>query len=206
MMHSRNKYFSFQSEEILDNCAGNKKLRSLRASVKTRVEKFEKPNNSNQMKNKFKILLDSVARTSLEANGGSNTFKSNSGFTLIEVLLALAIIGIVLTPIFVVQSIVLRRTSSGAQLFSRIIHAKDLLVDQQFENIQQAQPSSVERKITNPPTALAFSSKKLPENSALKKFKNVTLDSITMQWTEAGNRKRQEKLISFTFRPEEQKQ
>lgn len=130
--------------------------------------------------------------------------RNKSGFTLIEVLLALAIIGIVLTPIFLIQSAVLRRTSAGAQQFSRIIQAKDFLVDQQFENMQETQASTAERKITNPPTTLAFSSKKIPENSALKKFKHIMIDSVTMQWTEQ-NKKRQEKLITFSFKPEEPK-
>lgn len=138
-------------------------------------------------------------------SGRTGLGQKHLGFTLIEVLLALAIIGIVLTPIFVIQSIVLRRTSSGAQLFSRIVQAKDLLVDQQFENIQEVQPANAERKITNPATTLIFSSKKVPENSALKKFKHITIDTVTMQWTGVGNKKRQEKLVTFTYRPEEEK-
>lgn len=131
--------------------------------------------------------------------------RNKAGFTLIEVLLALAIIGIVLTPIFLIQQLVLRRSSASAQQFSRIIQAKDFLIDQQFENMQETQEASVERKITNPPTSLIFSSKKIPENSALKKFKHIMIDSVTMQWTGAQNKKRQEKLITFMFKPEESK-
>lgn len=132
-------------------------------------------------------------------------FRNKPGFTLIEVLLALAIIGMVLTPIFLIQQMVLRRSSAGANLFSRIIQAKDFLIDQQFENMQETQASTAERKITNPPTTLTFSSKKIPENSALKKFKHIMVDSVTMQWTEQ-NKKRQETLVTFSFKPEEQKQ
>lgn len=132
-------------------------------------------------------------------------FKNSSGFTLIEVLLALAIIGMVLTPIFLIQQMVLRRSSSRANLFSRLIQAKDFLVDQQFENIQEAKEVTAEKKITSPITTLIFNSKKLPENSALKKFKHIMVDSVNMQWTEQ-NKKRQEKLVTFSFKPEEQKQ
>ena len=131
--------------------------------------------------------------------------KNNSGFTLIEVLLALAIIGMVLTPILLIQQIVLRRSSSSANLFSRIIQAKDFLIDQQFENIQETQEVTAEKKITNPPTTLIFNSKKVPENSALKKFKHIKIDSVTMQWTADQNKKRQEKLVTFSFKPEEAK-
>lgn len=131
-------------------------------------------------------------------------FRSNPGFTLIEVLLALAIIGMVLTPIFMIQQMVLRRSSSSAQLFSRLIQAKDFLIDQQFENMQETKEVTAEKKITNPITALTFNSRKVPENSALKKFKHIMIDSVTMQWTEQ-NKKRQEKLVTFSFKPEEQK-
>ena len=126
------------------------------------------------------------------------------GFTLIEVLLSLAIIGMVLTPIFLIQSLVLRRTSAGARQFTRLIAAKDFLVDQQFENIQETNTATAEQKITNPPTTLLFTSKKLPENSALKKFKHIMVDTVTMQWTEQ-NKKRQENLVTFMFKPEEPK-
>lgn len=132
-------------------------------------------------------------------------FNNSSGFTLIEVLLALAIIGMVLTPILLIQQIVLRRSSSSANLFSRIIQAKDFLIDQQFENIQESQDVTAEKKITNPATTLIFNSKKLPENSSLKKFKHIKIDSVTMQWTAEQNKKRKEKLVTFSFKPEEQK-
>lgn len=132
-------------------------------------------------------------------------FKNSSGFTLIEVLLALAIIGMVLTPILLIQQIVLRRSSSSANLFSRIIQAKDFLIDQQFENIQETQEVTAEKKIINPPTTLIFNSKKVPENSTLKKFKHIKIDSVTMQWTADQNKKRQEKLVTFSFKPEEAK-
>lgn len=133
-------------------------------------------------------------------------FKNKlSGFTLVEVLLALAIIGIVLTPIFLIQQVVLRNSSSSARLFSRLIQAKDFLVDQQFENVQETQEVNAEHKIANPPTTLIFNSKKIPENSALKKIKHVMIDSVTMQWTDERNKKRQEKLVTFSFKPEEAK-
>lgn len=131
--------------------------------------------------------------------------KIQFGFTLVEVLLALAIIGIVLTPIFLINQVVLRRSSADARLFSRLIQARDFLIDQQFENMQEAQEAGGQKKITNPPTTLTFSSRKIPENSALKKFKHVMIDSVTMQWAGERNKNRQEKLITFTFKPEEVK-
>lgn len=132
-------------------------------------------------------------------------FKNKPGFTLIEVLLALAIIGLVLSPIFVIQSAVLRSSSKAASLYTRLLNAKDFLIDQQFEHADSDQPATTERKVANPPTNLVFSSKKIPENSSLKKFKNIMIESVSMEWTDAQNKKRQEKLVTFAFKPEQEK-
>lgn len=226
MMRFRSKLISILSfglKRTSQNFASVLKLRPLRASAQARVEKLLKYKIPNQMKNKYNLLLDpsshkatkgrlvkldlsDEALAQSEANGENAFSESKPGFTLIEVLLSLAIIGMVLTPIFLIQQLVLRRSSSSAHLFSRLIQAKDFLVDQQFENIQEAQGATAEKKITNPPTTLIFSSKKLPENSSLKKFKHIMVDSVTMQWIEERNRKRQEKLVTFSFKPEESKQ
>ena len=141
------------------------------------------------------------ASTGLSTNGYSD-FRSARGFTLIEVLLSLAIIGLVLTPIFLIQSTVLRTSSASAHLFTRLMYAKDFLIDQQFEHSQESAPAQAELKITAPATTLKFDSQKIPENSALKKIKNVMVESVTMEWTDARNKKRREKLVTFAFKPE----
>ncbi len=131
--------------------------------------------------------------------------KNKSGFTLVEVLLALTIIGLVLSPIFVIQSSVLRSTSKAAQIFTRLLIAKDFLIDQQFEHADSDQAVTTERKITVPPTKLVFSSKKVPDNSSLKKIKNIMVESVAFEWTDAQGRKQQQKLVTFSFKPEQEK-
>lgn len=132
-------------------------------------------------------------------------FKNKSGFTLIEVLLALAIIGLVLSPIFVIQSSVLRSSSKAAALFTRLLIAKDFLIDQQFEHADSDEPVTIDRKITTPVTNLVFSSKSIPDNSSLKKFKQVMIDSVVFEWKDARGKKQQHKLATFSFKPEQEK-
>ena len=59
--------------------------------------------------------------------------------------------------------------------------------------------------ITKPPkTTLKYELKKIPEASALKKFKNVLMESVDIQWVDANRKKRNEKLVTFVYKPEKQ--
>lgn len=129
-------------------------------------------------------------------------FKNKAAFTLIEVLLALAIIGLVLTPIFLTQSNVLRRSSYASHLLARIFAAKKMLVENEFALAPDAQEFSQEKKIIKPATTFTYSLKKIPETSALKKFKNVLLESVTIQWTDQQGKKKQEQLVTLVHKPE----
>lgn len=56
-------------------------------------------------------------------------FKNNDGFTLTEVLLAVAIIGLVLTPIFITQSTLLQSVSRISRRMARVFFAKQFLIE-----------------------------------------------------------------------------
>lgn len=129
-------------------------------------------------------------------------FRNKSGFTLIEVLLAMAIIGLVLTPIFSIQLSVLRSNSKASQTLARIFLGKQFLVENEFSLKADEQEKRIEKKIDRPPTTLIYQLGKIPENSALKKFKNVLLETVTMQWVDRQGKKRQEKLVTFVHKPE----
>ncbi len=126
----------------------------------------------------------------------------NKGFTLIEVLLAVAIIGLVLTPIFSIQLNVMRSNSKASQALARIFLGKQFLVENEFSLKADEQEKRIEKKIDRPPTTLIYQLSKIPENSSLKKFKNVLLESVTMQWVDRQGKKRQEKLVTFVYKPE----
>src|SRR5262249_35030348 len=124
-------------------------------------------------------------------------FKNNSGFTLVEVLLAMAIIGLVLTPIFAIQLGVMRANARASQALSRIFLAKQFLVESEFQLKPEDQEKRIEKKIEKPAMTLIYELKRIPENSALKKFKNILIQSVLMQWVDRQGKKRQERLVSF---------
>lgn len=128
--------------------------------------------------------------------------RNNKGFTLVEVLLAMAIIGLVLTPIFAIQMGVWRSSLRSSQSLTRIFAAKNLLVESMFNASPEQREKKIERKLDRPATTLIYERKKIAENSSLKKFKNVLHESVTMQWTDRQGKKRQERLVTFVYSPE----
>ena len=128
--------------------------------------------------------------------------KNKSGFTLIEVLLAMAIVGLVLTPIFAIQLNVMRSNSRASQLLARIFAGKQFLVDSEFQLKPDEQEKRIEKKVEKPPTTLIYELKRVPENSALKKFKNILIENVTMQWVDRQGKKRTQRLVTFVFKPE----
>lgn len=127
--------------------------------------------------------------------------KKKPGFTLIEVLLALAIIALVLTPVFLTQINVYKGSTKAARMLARIFAAKTMLITSEFDLAPDARELRVEKKIDNPRTTLIYELKKVSEASALKKFKNLLNESVTMQWVDANGKKRQEKLVTFLYKP-----
>ena len=123
-------------------------------------------------------------------------FKNSSGFTLIEVLLALAIIGLILTPIFVSQTSIFGASSRTARVFSQLIAAKKYLLDTRLSLEPDAQEFKSEKKIDAARTTLTYQLRKIPETSALKNFKNVLIESVT--WPDAA--KKPQRLVTFLYR------
>jgi len=128
-------------------------------------------------------------------------FKNEkAGFTLIEVLLALAIVGLVLSPIFMLQSNVLRSSSARSKLLSRVLEAKKFLLENEFGLSKEADASRNEKKIANPPATLIYELKKVSPESSLKNFKNLAAQTVTMQWVDQQGKRQQDKLVTFLYR------
>lgn len=130
-------------------------------------------------------------------------FKNKDGFTLTEVLLAVAVVGLTLTPIYLSQSTAMRQSAVYSRLLARVFAAKKVLLESEFALPEPLQPTQVAKKIDNPPTTFTYQLKKLPEQSSLKKFKNIWVESVS--WPDERNAKRQNRLVTFIFKPEQKK-
>lgn len=124
--------------------------------------------------------------------------KNNNGFTLIEVLLALSLMAMILTPILISQSSIMFSVGYFTGRFQRITLAKNYLVRAHKNALEdkKTQPSSID----DPPTTLTYKQDKASGPIA-KKFKDIRRETVSIEWTE-GNNKRQDVLVSFVFKPE----
>ncbi len=132
-------------------------------------------------------------------------FRNKAGFTLIEVLLSLAIIALVLTPIFVVQGTVLSRVGRYARMIDRFMQSQLFFVNSSIAVSAEAKSTTLEKKIDVPLTFLSYEFQKLPDSSPLKNFKDVYQEKVTIRYEDDG-RKYLDSLVSFRYRPEEKKE
>jgi prepilin-type N-terminal cleavage/methylation domain-containing protein len=123
-----------------------------------------------------------------------------SGFTLIEVLVALFVAMLVLGPVFVLQSNVIKRSRSSANGLIRLLAQKTFLQEAEFSLDPSQDQFSKQKKITSLTAPLTYSLKKIPENSSLKKFKNLYVESVAASWNDTSNKKRTDTLVTFLYR------
>lgn len=117
-------------------------------------------------------------------------------------MLALAIIALVLTPIYVVQSTVLQRVGRYARMVDRFMQAKFFLINSGINVAKDAKQVTLEKKIDAPLTFLTYEFQKLPDTSPLKNFKDIYVEKVTLKF-EDGGRKQMDSLVTFRYRPEQ---
>ncbi|MEX0848691.1 MAG: prepilin-type N-terminal cleavage/methylation domain-containing protein [Candidatus Dependentiae bacterium] len=130
--------------------------------------------------------------------------KSN-GFTLIEVLLAMTLVGVVLTPIYSLQNTVFTRVLKMVNAVERMFVAYDFFLDE--ENVlrqnrkKKKEQKKITKKIDDPSTELIYEVQDVPKDSALQKnFNNLYIEKTTWDWQE-GNKKRSDQFINILFEP-----
>ena len=129
-------------------------------------------------------------------------FKNRHGFTLAEVMVAVVIIGLVMTPIFVLQGNTFRSINLGARNLERITSAF-LFMAQTSIDKKKEPTSTVEKKIGA--TTLRYQMMELPKESSLKDAKNMYVERVTLTWQE-GKKKKEEKIVMLRYRPEVKKE
>ena len=133
--------------------------------------------------------------------------KNNSGFMLMEVLLTIAIIGMTLVPLFMMQTNALRGVYRYAQRLRLIFPAKNFMVDvfagktKQPEEKEKADSGTQKEKLKIPPAQLTHKWRKPKENSSLKKLKNMQVHEVIVRGTRGGR----ESIIGCVYKPERKK-
>lgn len=125
--------------------------------------------------------------------------ENNQGFTLIEVLLSMVIMGAVITALMSSQSVVLFSVKTISHQFSRLLLAKNIIYQTRLHG-----KTSAESKSDDPPTTFKYSQKKA-SGAIGKKFKDIYREQMVFEWEEDG-RKRSDTIVSFIFKPKEKEE
>lgn len=129
-----------------------------------------------------------------------NSSENHNGFTLIEVLIALAILVMVITPIFISQNKIGQTIVEYSWLLQRIFAAEDFLDKSKRAIAPETEQTAAENVISNPPTKLLFAVNKVPGDSILKNFNNIYVEKVTLEWRE-NNQLRHTPFGGYVYKP-----
>ena len=99
--------------------------------------------------------------------------KNENGFSLIESMVAIAMIGMILTPMFVLQTTVFSSVARVADRFHRTIQAKQFLFAAYREQPPQAKEFKLEKKEEKPLSMLRYSFSPINKKSSLAKLRGI---------------------------------
>ena len=133
-------------------------------------------------------------------------FKNHkNGFTLIETIMAMTIAALVLTPIFIMYSIILQRVNRGSVAFDMILNCKELLVEARQKQNPDAQEFTLDKPLSEfNATCKYVLSAAMDQKSSVASLPGLHKESVSVGWTEQ-DKKKQERLVTFIYKKPEQK-
>jgi prepilin-type N-terminal cleavage/methylation domain-containing protein len=133
-------------------------------------------------------------------------FKNSSGFTLVEVVLSLMIMGLVYGSVYVSQGSAIRVVKVFALRLSRLLAAKELLIEmttgKEGESAEQVRKDK-QLKEDGPVTHLTYTQEPAA-SGAIKDFKDIVVQKVKAEWQEDRSA-HTELLVTFAFKPKKEK-
>ncbi len=121
------------------------------------------------------------------------------GFTLVEVLFALAILGSILTPLILNQTRFLGRVIFQSELIYRVFASTQYMVESFMKFEQNSKQRTATKTIDNPQTTLKFNIAE-PRESIKKSFPDLYKEEVVMEWEEEGKTSKHN-ILTFIFVP-----
>ncbi len=128
-------------------------------------------------------------------------FKNKQGFSLIESMLAVAIMGLVLTPMFVLENNVFNGVFRMAEQFHRMIFAQNFLYVAQRQEPIESTKYSLERKEDKPLSMLRYTLSPVDKRSSLSPMKRLYKQQVEASGLEKTSPKAS--AVHFIFKPEQ---
>src|SRR3990167_2362700 len=127
-------------------------------------------------------------------------FKNKKGFSLIEAMIAITIIGMVLAPIFILEANVFNAVARVAEGFHRIVRSKHFMVGAYKEQPAESKEFKLERKEENPTSIMRYTFSPVDKKSSLAKLNGMYRQlAIT---TGADAKSPEGVAIQFIYKPE----
>lgn len=129
----------------------------------------------------------------------------SSGFSFLEVMFAIALLGAIGAPILMLNYNVLIATDRTSELAERTIVLERTVQEQFLE--QATKPKENEPtikkniKVDEPPTEIVYERKAIPAQSSLASFKEAQLIKATATWQLKSGGSRTESLVTFAIKP-----
>jgi prepilin-type N-terminal cleavage/methylation domain-containing protein len=131
--------------------------------------------------------------------------RNKTGFTLVETMLAMVIVGIVLTPIFLLFGTIQQRMNKQNKQFYALLSGKQLLYEARQKQAPEAHEFALDKKLEESGTTLHYALKKsVDAKSSLVSLDGLHKEIVTIDWTEMGQ-KRHEQIIAYVYKQPEQK-
>lgn len=128
--------------------------------------------------------------------------KNKRAFTLIEVLLALAIAGVVLGPLYFAQGTMVNRIMKIAESVQRLFMAYDFFAYESFDEGKEV----VTQDVADPKTKFMFQEMPLSQKSFMvTQFNHMKMQKISWNWTYLDAKQHDQFVIGF-FDPPEKKE
>jgi len=127
------------------------------------------------------------------------------GFTLIETLLAIAIAGTVLTPIFILYGSIMQRVNKGFHTCTAFLFGKQVLHHARQKQEPQANTFTLEEKNESFGITAHYSlQQNSNKQSQLANIEGLHTEVVTLTWTE-HNQEKKDFLVTFVYKNPEHK-
>lgn len=130
-------------------------------------------------------------------------FKNNHyGFTFIEVMAALMLIALVITPIMFQQSTIVRSVRSASNAIDAMFSMYSFLYEARSQMQEYTTSFTMHKKIEEKNRELTFTRGPVPKKSVFAR-EHIYQDQVLMVWKEEGAT-HQETIVAYVYvRPEE---
>ncbi len=128
------------------------------------------------------------------------SFKNKPGFSLIEAMFAITIIGLVLTPMFILENNVFNGIARMAETFHRLLFAQNFLYSAQRQEPPESTKYSLERKEDKPLSMARYTLAPIAKQSSLGSMKHLYQQRVEVSGLEKSSPKAT--MIQCIFKPE----